>query len=306
MSAPGGLETRSLPQLRDEWLSHALSTAPADRPAAEEAVAQLYATTGRPPPEFIWVPSPAEAAKTLPPKEVVRLDGNRQTVEVHLAAQVASLRQRIRGRADWQGAPSRVRRELRWNIRRGLVQAAGSTMHHPCYGVGWVGQHDADWLAELDAHRLLGTRFDPVDLAMFELWTTLTRSTGWWWPREEVCVMAERPVTVHVDANSFLHNEDEPALEFADGSCAYAWHGDLVTPISSARDPANPGFHLTLYDLAAVSVHLLVVVNGSVERDGTRRRYGLRVPDSFRDPIAAAAWTYGLEPEQYSQLLRRT
>ena len=179
MSAPGGLETRSLLQLRDEWLSHALSTAPADRPAAEEAVAQLYAIAGRPPPEFIWVPSPDEAVKTLLAKEVVRLGGNRQTVEAHIAAQVSNLRQRICRRTDWQGAPSRVRRELRWNIRRGLLPAVGSTLHHLRYGVGWHGQHDADWLAELDAHRLLGTRFDPADLAMFELWTTLARSTGW-------------------------------------------------------------------------------------------------------------------------------
>ncbi|GAA2858273.1 hypothetical protein GCM10020220_054280 [Nonomuraea rubra] len=51
---------------------------------------------------------------------------------------------------------------------------------------------------------------------------------------------------------------------------------------------------------------MLVAVNGSVERDGRRRRYGLTVPGHFTDPLAAAGWTYGLSAEQYSRLLRRT
>ena len=268
-------------------------------------MAQLYAATGRPPPEFVWVRSPAEATKVLLPKEVRRFDGDWRPVGAQIAEQLSSLRRRISQRSEWQGAPSRVRRALRLNIRRGLVQAVSSTMDHPS-GVRWLGQHDADWLAEFAAHRLLGTKFDAADLALFELWATLARSTGWWWPREDVCIMAERPVAVHVDADSLLHKDDGPALEFADGSCAHAWHGTPTTPIASARDPANPGCHLTLHDTADMSMHLLIVINGSVERDGTRRRHALRVPDSFRDPIAAAAWTYGLEPDQYLQLLRRT
>ena len=51
---------------------------------------------------------------------------------------------------------------------------------------------------------------------------------------------------------------------------------------------------------------MLLAVNGSVERDGRRRRYGLTVPASLDDPVAAAGWTYGLSAEQYSLLLRRT
>jgi hypothetical protein len=305
VSAPGGLEARSLLQLRDEWLSHALSTAPADRPAAEEAVAQLYASIGRPPPEFTWVRSPAEAAKLLPAKEFICFEDDWLVVEAELAAQLSNLVQRMRERTDWQGAPSRIRRELR-RTTSCLAQLVRSMMHDASTGVGWTGRRDTFWLAELDAQRLLGTRFDPVDLALFDLWETQVRSTGWWWAGEDVCVMAERPTVVRVDENSLPHNDDGPALEFADGSCAYAWHGTPTTPVSSARDPANPGFHLTLYDEMHSATRLLVVVNGSVERDGTRRRYGLSVPYSFQHPVEAAAWTYGLEAQQYSQLLRRT
>lgn len=347
MSAPGGLEARSadLLLLRDTWQSHALSTDPADRPAAEEAVAQLYATTGRPPPEFIWVRSPAEAAKTLPSEEIFRFGDNWQTVEAQIAAQVSDLRFRMRQRTDWQGAPNRVGAALRQTIREGLVPAVNSTMPKVSTGVGWSGQHDADWLAELDAHRVIGARFDPVDLALFEVWESLSRSTGWWWPREKICVLAERTTAVHVDADSLLHNDNGPALTFADGSHAYAWHGrhvprwvieepDIVgimterdpdvriraaerigwetyvaeagpALLATAPDPGNPGFDLRLHELWG-RTNLLMVVNGSVERDGTRRRYGLPVPAWYRDPVDAAAWTYGLSADQYAQLLRRT
>jgi hypothetical protein len=157
--------------------------------------------------------------------------------------------------------------------------------------------------------------------------------------------MSDRPTAVHVDANSLLHNDNGPAIAFADGTRAHAWHGTTVprwvieepdvvrimterrlelrfaaaerlgwetyvdqaaTPlIATAPDPGNPGHDLRLYDLWD-QVNLLLVVNGSVERDGTRRRYGLRVDRWQRDPLDAAASTYGLRADQYVQLLRRT
>jgi hypothetical protein len=51
---------------------------------------------------------------------------------------------------------------------------------------------------------------------------------------------------------------------------------------------------------------VLLVTNGSAERDGTRRRYGLPVPVDVPDAVAAAAWTYGLRREQYARMARRT
>ena len=50
-------------QIRDEWLRHALSTAPADRPAAEQAARRLYQIDGRPAPAFAWADSPLGALR---------------------------------------------------------------------------------------------------------------------------------------------------------------------------------------------------------------------------------------------------
>jgi len=80
--------------------------------------------------------------------------------------------------------------------------------------------------------------------------------------------------------------------------------------VASAPDPGNPGQELQLFDvperLWGAPVRVVLVVNGSVERDGTRRRYGLTVPRHIDHPVAAISWTYGLDQKQYSQLERRT
>jgi hypothetical protein len=79
---------------------------------------------------------------------------------------------------------------------------------------------------------------------------------------------------------------------------------------ATAADPGNPGCELRLYDLPlevwGTPARVLLAVNGSVERDGHRRRYGLSVPADLDDPIAAAGWSYGLSAAQYAQLARRT
>jgi hypothetical protein len=50
---------------------------------------------------------------------------------------------------------------------------------------------------------------------------------------------------------------------------------------------------------------VLEVENGTVEADGSRRRYCLRVPPDMRTPREAVAWTYGLRAHEY-ELMART
>jgi len=73
-------------------------------------------------------------------------------------------------------------------------------------------------------------------------------------------------------------------------------------------DPGNPGQELSLYDVPAKiydsPVRVLLCTNATVERDGTRHRFGLTVPASISDPVAAAGWTFNLNPSQYRALAR--
>jgi hypothetical protein len=80
--------------------------------------------------------------------------------------------------------------------------------------------------------------------------------------------------------------------------------------VDRSDDPGNPDCGLWLYDLPegvwGTASRVLLVTNGSPERDGTRRRYGLPVPADLDTAVRAAAWTYGLDADQYARLTRRT
>jgi hypothetical protein len=45
---------------------------------------------------------------------------------------------------------------------------------------------------------------------------------------------------------------------------------------------------------------LLEVENATLEADGSRRRYFLRVPPEMHSPREAIAWTFGLEEAEYA------
>ena len=308
------------------WLSHALCTDPADRPAAEEAVTQLYSRLNKPPPAFVWVGSPAAAVRLLPPAPTLSAHGP-WAVENDLATLYSATR---------RGRPS-VRDPLRPTVRDTIVAMIRAKVRADTtdrLGLHWTGQHDADQAAHLPES---------------SPWVTLARSCGWWWPREDICVLSERPRVLRTEPAGTelrLHAADGPAVVYPDGWTMHVWHGTRVpawvidTPtvdriaaernvevrrcaierigwgefidraglrlISAAADPGNPGSELRLYDLPFEPNRLLLAVNGSLERDGTRRRYGLRVPPRFDDPLDAAGWTYGLTGAQYSLLQRRT
>jgi hypothetical protein len=80
--------------------------------------------------------------------------------------------------------------------------------------------------------------------------------------------------------------------------------------VDTTGDPGNPDCHLSLYDVPrdvwGSATRVLLATNGSPERDGTRRRYGLPVPADIDSAVSAAAWTYGLAADQYARLARRT
>ncbi len=308
----------------DAWLDHALCTDPADRPAAEAAITRLYAELNAPPPAFVWVGSPAAAAKVVPPSPPLVADGP-QPFESRMATLVSDLRARLPRGVGYRGI--------------GRVTAMIHAAVDAPLGLHWRGQHDIHWVARV---------FEPSP------WVTLARSCGWWWPRADVCVVAERPTVLRTepgdDGEERLHADDGPAVRYPDGFTVHAWHGTRVPSwvfddlsveritaetnvevrrcaierigwpafveqaalrlVSSARDPGNPGAELRLYDLPyqrwGRPTRLLLAIKGSVERDGTRRQYGLRVPAWFDDPLDAAGWTYGLTGAQYRRLLRRT
>ncbi|WP_017592977.1 DUF6745 domain-containing protein [Nocardiopsis potens] len=397
---------RSAVRIREEWLRYALCTDPADRPAAEEAVSELYALIGADPPRFAWVDSPCAALGSdspVPDPRAARWPyalprspgGADRPVSARLAelefALHTHMADRIRRRTDRPlsrvtmrtmsavrarppeeglrlGVPPAqmlqaiVEEPLRGSVqdavRAPLVSAFSAAAAGLRHGLTWFGQHDAHRFGRYEAWLRSGLVGLSRELERVRRpLAALARSCGWWWPGEEVCVIAERPAAVHTEplpsdphGGVRLHRDDGPAVLYRDGWGVHAVHGTPVPAwvvhapdaaridaepnvevrrtaierigwgayideagfhlVSSAPDPGNPGSELRLYDRAGEvrepPTRVLLAVNGSVERDGRRRRYGLDVPARFDDPVAAAGWTYGLPGEVYARLVRRT
>ncbi|GAB2801695.1 hypothetical protein GCM10027176_02380 [Actinoallomurus bryophytorum] len=354
---------REAAEIREEWLGWALSTLPADRTAAEAAISGLYHLIGLDPPRFHWVSSPVTALTTVPPGLRPRPSETiEQVAEWPLPRRLSALMSALSVELDRRFgvayhpmdrlAHHEIRAPIRLSVINALLTPLRAAHDSPLHmRFAWYDVPCVSKVAHYDAlRRLTGLPFTPEQTRQFELWATLARTCGWWWPREDVCVVSERPVAMQTEASVDeravrLHHPDGPALRYADGWDVHAWHGTQVPPwvitdptawritqeanvevrrcaierigwasyidqaclrpVASAPDPGNPDSQLHLYDMRK-ETRVLLAVNGSLERDGRRRRYGLTVPGFLNDPIAAAGWTYGLSAEQYSLLLRRT
>ncbi|MDL4815349.1 DUF6745 domain-containing protein [Actinomadura opuntiae] len=351
---------REAAAVREEWLGRALSVRPADRPAAEAAISGLYRLAGLDSPRFHWVPSPLAAFETVPPGMRLRANG----VGVFEGPAVRALAASMLGlRLDLDeeigrhcsGLAGLYRQQVQGSLFRSIRATLGMVAReaHDFRRAAdtWYDRLCVSWIAYYDVmRRVAGVPFTSGQVERLDLWGAALSSAGWWWPREDVCVISERPVAVRTevwgdDGEVRLHHPDGPAVRYHDGWDMHAWHGTPVPSwviddpapdrieretnveirrcaiehlgwpayiegaglrlVSTAPDPGNPGSELRLYDLRR-EARVLLAVNGSVERDGTRRRYGLTVPGAMSDPVAAAAWTYGLSAEQYSLLARRT
>jgi hypothetical protein len=228
--------------VRGEWLAHGLSTAPADRDAAERILTRAYARLHRRRPRFAWVSSPREAVplvRGLPHHGTLfgYVMAARPSGPPPLASDVAAGLARLRGALDdgltgplLEAPPKRgpgkkdpppmpplealragtaLREVLRRGVREALRECLADGFYLPVRAtlgptgrlpVCWYGQQDASWIAFYDALRRLGlARYGPDDDAELDDWAALARACGWWWPDEEVCVVADRPAVVRTE-----------------------------------------------------------------------------------------------------------
>jgi hypothetical protein len=118
---------------------------------------------------------------------------------------------------------------IRTALDRSLVQGVRTPVRAALAGrrplaVCWYGQQDAAWVGYYDAlHRLGLARYQPDDLDHLGHWGALARSCGWWWPGEDVCVIADRPEQVRTEpVPGSWHDEvrlQRDGLRYRDG-----WH----------------------------------------------------------------------------------
>lgn len=210
--------------------------------------------------------------------------------------------------------------------------AASTQLWNCCYGL-----HDANWLSYYDFVAKLGVK----GTQYFDGMMQMARSSGWWWPYENLCILTERPTELHRDNRGRLHNETGMAIKYPDGWGMYAWHGILVPEYAivlteeitfdqiesetnaEVRRVLIERFGLdnylragkcikihqdkcgTLYRMALRGdepILVVQVVNSTPEPDGIFKEYFLRVPPTMQRARQAVAWTFGLSEDEYFPL----
>lgn len=93
----------------------------------------------------------------------------------------------------------------------------------------WLGRMDlCSWPVDIFCREILGVRYTDRASRFMDLSLRIARSCGWFWPREDICIVSERPEVVHRDNGERLHHPAAAAAAFRDGFEVHAWHGTLV------------------------------------------------------------------------------
>ena len=320
---------------RDAWLRAGLSTEPADRAAAEAGVVLAYERAGLTPPRVVvWLRSPLEGcvgAAMLKSDQVADRDQVADQVRDRVRDQVSDqVSDRVLGQV-WGQVRGQVRDQVADHLRGavyGQHDAGWLSFYdyfHTATGLPGVDKLDglvrvarsAGWWWPLRGAVILTERHnqlhrDQQGRLHNESGPAVAYPDGWG-------VHAWHGVRVPADLIEVGWSTDrilqEPNAEVR--RCAIERMGwdrfiaeaNLAQVGVSEPDPGNPGHELALYDVPAriydEPVRVLLCTNGTVERDGTRRRFGLTVPASIDTPVAAAAWGYGLTVDQYASAQRR-
>lgn len=156
---------------------------------------------------------------------------------------------------------------------------------------------------------------------------------------DNVCFVCPKPTTLHLNDAGQPHNENGPAVAWADGFEVYAWRGTVVKPnliikrkaltakrIHRTRNAEMRRVMIEIYgqsryliDARAHLIHedqtgvlyrlhfrddeplvMVKVKNSTPEPDGTFKYYFLRVPPEVQTAKEAVAWTFALDEREYS------
>ncbi|NNG97442.1 DUF6745 domain-containing protein [Gordonia araii] len=122
---------------------------------------------------------------------------------------------------------------------------------------------------------------------------------------------------IHAESWSVARILAERNLEVRRCAAEHMGWGEFLTRagaqlVAEAPDPGNAPHRLELYDLPDEileayprDVRVCLCTNGSLERDGSARRYGIVVRADLDDPVEAIADSYGVSAEVYRGLQAR-
>jgi hypothetical protein len=190
---------------RDEWLSMAFSTEPADRPRAEAGIREWYQMNGMKSPKIEW----RDSLVAMADKGESRVNGSVAHIKV----------------PSWQHMWHRVWENVWSHVFMNSVESSPnfeSVNYKNCFH----GQHNAHWLSYYDfADKVLG---DKSKVSEYGCRMEIAKSAGWWLPHEDICLVSERPCELHLNNIGKLHCDNGPAIKYPDGWELWFQNGVLV------------------------------------------------------------------------------
>ena len=283
----------------DRWTAIGLSTEPANRPKAEDAIRKVYQCGGiNPPGLIVWCGSPLSQA-------IVRAI----LADKNIGASVVD--------------------SVRASVGESVRESVWASVRDSGYG-----SHDAGWLGFYAYFRevcglteQIGKLSGLIDLA---------HHAGWFIPHQNVCFVSDRHNVLNRDEQGRLHCTSGPAVAYPDGWGVYAWHGIRV-PASAIQEPQSLtvsrivkepntevrralrnlyGTARFLKDAGATVISdspshgaklLSLRIDGDPEDirmaeltcPSTGEVYYERVPPTISNCDEALGWRFRLEPQQY-------
>lgn len=247
-------QAERLTEFHRRWEGVRMSTARADRSAAESGIRKAYQGADLAPPErVVWCNGPLDVARSAK-------DASLQSAGENVKALVVDRTIREATHAVDRSVSNEVRSQIGHVFRRrpmdpvSVAVAAAVTLDNPLvrerpmsllrnvlrrlrWGLGpqWMehslrnssfSQHDAPSLGALDflySACELKPRTDAIAGLM-----QAAANVGWIIPHNRVCWLVDRPTIVQTDDRRRLHSASGPAIAFSDGWSFHAWKGIQV------------------------------------------------------------------------------
>jgi hypothetical protein len=116
---------------------------------------------------------------------------------------------------NWRGISQTVRSD----VLKEPGEGGGSNSDPFLYG-----GYSASWLMIFDFLHESGL----ADCSDLQGVMRISQSSGWWIPREDVCILSRRHSELHLDVQERPHHPKDFAVRYPDGHGVCAWHGTLV------------------------------------------------------------------------------
>ena len=285
-------ETAMLAMYNDAFAS---ASQPGDPIAGENAIKTLRELGGAPRSKTaLWFDSPATAC-----------------IGIAIFQSSSSLQSSLRS-SLWSSLQSSLRSSLESSLRSSLGSSLESSLWSSLESSLWsslgsslrsllgCGESDASWTTLYNFCHTLGlpTPYKRHDLKKLQAWANYSKNAGWWWPYENVDIIARRPIQLsweRPEPGSRLHRDGGPSAEWADGWRLWHLHGVRVKQwLAETRAEELDPTQITKIDNAEVRREFVrkVGIDRIVYKLGAKTIEERGNYQLLRMEIAGRPWTY--------------